>query len=97
MQKKLPNVDFFVPNPGFIVEFDESQHFTKPREKALSNYPDTLNLGFDRSKWNNLWIGLNKKDKDTPYRDEQRALYDTLRDFAPIMLDLKPTIRLFAG
>ncbi|MBM4333384.1 MAG: hypothetical protein FJ117_19555 [Deltaproteobacteria bacterium] len=26
----LSRCDFFVPNPGFIVEFDESQHFTSP-------------------------------------------------------------------
>jgi len=28
----LPDVDSFVINPGFIVEFDESQNFTKPGE-----------------------------------------------------------------
>lgn len=95
--KRLPNVDFFVPKPGFIVEFDESQHFTKLREISLSDYPDTLNLGFDKSKWKDLCINLNKKDNDPPYRDEQRAWYDTLRDFAPSILKIKPTIRLYAS
>jgi len=28
----LHRCDFFVQNPGFIVEFDESQHFTLPRK-----------------------------------------------------------------
>ena len=28
-------VDFYVPEPGFIIEFDESQHFTAPRKKTL--------------------------------------------------------------
>ncbi len=35
----LPPCDYFVPQPGFIVEFDESQHFTGPRQIALSLYP----------------------------------------------------------
>ncbi len=95
--KKLPNVDYFVKNPGFILEFDESQHFTKPRNIALNKYPDNLKLGFDKSKWENLSTKLDKKDNDPPFRDEQRAWYDTLRDFAPVFLDIKPTIRLFAS
>lgn len=95
--KKLPNVDFFIPEPGFIVEFDESQHFTKPREIALTRYPDALTLGFDKSKWINLCAKLDKKDNDPAYRDEQRAWYDSLRDFAPSILEIKPTIRLYAS
>jgi len=94
--KMLYSVDFFIPNPGFIVEFDESQHFSEPRGIALSNYPAKLQLGFDKSKWENLCHTLKKNDNDPPYRDEQRAWYDTLRDFAPSILNLKPTIRLFA-
>ncbi len=94
--KKLPNVDFFVVNPGFIVEFDESQHFTKPREISLNNYPDDLKLGFDKQKWIKLCEDLHKKDNNPLYRDEQRAWYDTMRDFSPFILNLKPTIRLFA-
>ena len=95
--KKLPNVDFFIPEPGFIVEFDESQHFTKPREIALSCYSDELPLGFNKDKWVNLCGTLNKKDNDPAYRDEQRAWYDSLRDFAPGILKINPTIRLYAS
>lgn len=95
--KKLPNIDFFIPEPGFIVEFDESQHFTKPREITLSGYSDALTLGFSKSKWINLCATLNKKDNDPAYRDEQRAWYDSLRDFAPSILKIKPTIRLYAS
>ena len=95
--KKLPNVDFFIPVPGFIVEFDESQHFTKPREIALSCYSDALTPGFNKTKWVNLCATLNKKDNDPAYRDEQRAWYDSLRDFAPGILKIKPTIRLYAS
>ncbi len=94
--KTLPNCDFFVPNPGFIVEFDESQHFTEPRRIALKNYPENLELGFDKEKWIALCKRIKAKDSDPPYRDEQRAWYDTLRDFLPTIKGLKPTVRLFA-
>ena len=95
--KKLPNVDFFVPNPSLIVEFDESQHFTKPRYITLDNYTDTLSLGFDKAKWKTICNKLDRIDNNPIYRDEQRAWYDTLRDFAPSFLGLIPTKRLFAS
>ncbi|HPU23972.1 MAG TPA: hypothetical protein PL149_07445 [Candidatus Kapabacteria bacterium] len=41
-------------------------------------------------------MGFNAKDNDPIYRDEQRAWYDTLRDFLPAIKGLKPTVRLFA-
>ncbi|MBF0473492.1 MAG: hypothetical protein HQK91_14805 [Nitrospirae bacterium] len=31
-KKTLSNVDFFVHSPKMIVEFDESQHFTIPKQ-----------------------------------------------------------------
>lgn len=92
----LPPVDYYVPYPGFIVEFDESQHFTLARKISLERYPEELKLGFDRYKWIELCNIINAKDNDPPYRDEQRAWYDTLRDFLPTVLDLKPTVRLYA-
>lgn len=91
--KKLPNVDYFVVNPGFIVEFDESQHFTKPREITLKSYPEKLKLGFNKDIWIKRCIQLHRKDNDPPYRDEQRAWYDTLRDFSSLYLDM-PIIRM---
>ncbi len=95
--RKLPNVDFFIPSHGLILEFDESQHFTTPRETTLCNYPDQIELGFDRDRWIRLCRKLQKRDNDPPYRDEQRAWYDTMRDFAPHILGLNPTVRLFAA
>jgi len=92
----LPRCDFFVPNPGFNVEFDEPQHFTACRKIALSKYPERLELGFDREKWIKLCEKIDAKDNDPPYRDEQRAWYDTLRDFIPTVKGLKPTIRMFS-
>ena len=92
----LPNCDFFVPNPGFIVEFDESQHFTLARKITLEKYPADLKLGFNREKWIRLCKKINAKDNNPAYRDEQRAWYDTLRDFLPAILGLKPTVRIFA-
>jgi len=49
--------DFFVPepSPGFILEYDESQHFTRPRELTLLLYPD-VPLRFSRDRWVSLCI-----------------------------------------
>lgn len=71
--KKLPRVDFFIPNEKIVIEFDESQHFTEPREIALSLYPKKEQYGFSIERWRKLCQELNKRDNDPPYRDEQRA------------------------
>ncbi|MGA2444886.1 MAG: hypothetical protein ABSG50_05570 [Opitutaceae bacterium] len=94
---KLPPVDFFLKSVGLVVEFDEAQHFTKPRAIALKRYPETLGLGFSREQWIRLSVTLDRHDNSPPYRDEQRAWYDTLRDFAPACLNLQPIVRLYAG
>ena len=94
--KTLPPCDYWVPDPGFIVEFDESQHFTNPRKLALSAYPGDQPLGFSREHWVKLCEQHDAKDNDPPYRDEQRAWYDTLRDLAPPLHGCRPTVRLHA-
>jgi hypothetical protein len=93
--KKLPRVDFFIPNQKLIIEFDESQHFTKPREITLSLYPQE-EYGFSVDRWRTLCQDLSKRDNDPPYRDEQRAWYDTLRDFTPFLWKAGKTVRLFS-
>lgn len=94
--KKISGCDFYVPNPGFILEFDESQHFTTPRKIALQNYPLDLEVGFSKESWIKKCEVLNRKDNDPVFRDEQRAWYDTLRDFLPALKGLNPSIRIFA-
>ena len=89
--------DFFVPDAGFIVEFDETQHFTIPRKISFQNYPHNLELGFSSAKWIALCDKHDSKDNDPPDRDEQRAWYDTLRDFLPEIKGLKPTVRLYSN
>lgn len=94
--KRLPRVDFYIPNEKIIIEFDESQHFTEPRGIALGLYPRTSQYAFSVDRWRNLCRDLNKRDNDPPYRDEQRAWYDTLRDFAPQLWNTGKTIRLYS-
>ncbi len=94
---RLPNVDFFIPNPGFVLEFDESQHFSDCRRLALENYPDNLEVEFDRQLWIQLCKNIQAKDNDPLDRDERRAWYDTLRDFLPTVKGLSPTVRLYAA
>ncbi len=93
----LPNVDFFVPDPGFILEFDESQHFSLARKIAIENYPADLTVGFSLNRWISLCVEIAARDEEPPFRDEQRAWYDTLRDFVPAFEHLRPTVRLYAG
>lgn len=95
--KALSRSDFFVRDPGFLVEFDESQHFTELRHVALRHYPSDLSFGFDLREWMTRCRKLHKTDNDPPFRDEQRAWYDTLRDFAPHVRGMLPTLRLYAG
>ncbi len=94
---QLSEVDYYVPTPGFVLEFDESQHFTAPRKVSLERYPGELRSRFNRGKWIQLCESIDQSDNDPPYRDEQRAWYDTLRDFLPTIFDLQPTVRLYAG
>ena len=92
----LAGCDYWVPDPGFIVEFDESQHFTSPRKRALSVYADTAPLGFSAERWTELCGHHDARDNHPRYRDEQRAWYDTLRDLVPSIMGLQPTVRLYA-
>ena len=94
--KKLSKCDFYIPNPGFIVEFDESQHFTIPRKITLELYPQMLSLGYDKYRWISMCEEINSKDYDPIFRDEQRAWYDTLKDFLPTILGLNPTVRVYS-
>lgn len=87
--------DYWVPDPGFIVEFDERQHFTSPRKLALAMYADRHALGFSAERWMELCEQHDARDINPPYRDEQRAWYDTLRDLVPLVEGLKPTVRLY--
>ncbi len=91
----LHRCDLYIPGHGFVVEFDESQHFTAAREKSLEKYPADLKLGFNKKKWIQLCYKIDAKDNDPRFRDEQRAWYDTLRDFLPLIKGFKPTIRIY--
>lgn len=96
VKARYVDVDYFIPNPGFILEFDESQHFTKPRKIALERYSDNHDFGFPVARWIQLCKDLDKHDNDPPFRDEQRAWYDTIRDFLPVIMNLQPTIRVYS-
>ena len=72
--------DFFVPAERLVIEYDERQHFTMQRAKSLELYPPDLALGFDRQEWLTACSTIRATDPMPPYRDEQRAFYDSLRD-----------------
>jgi hypothetical protein len=100
--KTLQRCDLFLPTRGTVVELDERQHFSEPRAVALQNYPQSLVVGFDKLGYIRRCQKLKQKDNDPkyPYRDEQRAWYDTLRDFLPVLLPTQvtsPTVRVPLG
>jgi hypothetical protein len=94
---QVPPCDYYVSDPPFVLEFDESQHFTLPRLAALSLYPTHLKLGFPLLRWQELCRELNAVDNDPLDRDERRAWYDTLRDLVPLVHGFRPTVRLYAA
>ena len=94
---QMPPCDYFIADPPFIVEFDENQHFSRPRLVALANYPEQIAVGFSIARWQDLCREIDAVD-DTPVdRDERRAWYDTLRDLLPLVHGFKPTVRLYSA
>ena len=96
-QNNLGKCDIFIPGELRIIELDERQHFSALRAVSLENYPTELKTAFDRDEYAIFCKILNSKDDDKkkPYRDEQRAWFDTLRDFMPLINDkFKPIIRV---
>jgi hypothetical protein len=93
-QKTLQRCDCFATGHNMIIEMDEAQHFTYPRYLSLQKYPENLKTGFDRKRYAQLCKIKNVKDNNPHFRDEQRAWYDTLRDFLPFIIGFKPTIRI---
>lgn len=76
--------DFCAPKEQLIVEYDERQHFTLQRAKVLELYPPDISLGFDRKEWITACLSIKAVDSNPPYRDEQRAYYDALRDILAV-------------
>ena len=91
----VPPCDFYVSGPPFILEFDESQHFSRLRLVCLSLYPLDFTAGFPISRWKELCQVIDAQDDEPPDRDERRAWYDTLRDLVPTLHGFQPTVRLY--
>ena len=93
---QVPPCDYFISDPPFIVEFDESQHFSQARLVTLANYPEKFIVGFSRRRWLELCRKINAEDHQPFDRDERRAWYDSLRDLVPSLYGYQPTVRLYA-
>lgn len=87
--------DLFIPKLNLPIEFDERQHFTPLRAVSLRNYPVNARLGFSREKWIRLSDEIRAGDNSPMYRDEQRALYDSIRDLMAPEIGLSPVVRVF--
>lgn len=93
----MPPCDFYVADPPFILEFDESQHFSRARLITLELYPETAKVGFPVERWRELCRAIAAVDDEPFDRDERRAWYDTLRDWLPGLHGFGPTARIYAG
>jgi len=60
-------VDFYIPDPGFVLECDESQHFTLPRKISLEKYPCNKEIGYIKDQWIAHCDELDKHDNDPPF------------------------------
>lgn len=76
--------DIVVHSECIIIEYDERQHFTMPRALALQEYPADFIPDFNVEEWIRHCHTIRATDNDPPYRDEQRAFYDSVRDIAAI-------------
>ena len=94
----LHNCDVYVVENDFVIEIDEVQHFSEARHISLMNYPSNLKLKYDIGYWIDLCGKYNACDNHPIYRDEQRAWYDTLRDFLPLIdKSFQSTLRICVG
>ncbi len=81
--KGLNPSDLYIPKKKILIETDEVQHFTAARFFALKNYPRSFELAYNIKVYRQMCKEINAKDGNPEYRDEQRAWYDTIRDFLP--------------
>ncbi len=75
-----PKCDYVIEDKKIIIEYDERQHFTEARRRALAAYPKDVPFCFSIPQWMEYCAKLNRHDNDPVYRDEQRAYYEAVRD-----------------
>jgi len=94
----LQRCDVYIPSRKIVIETDETQHFTYPRYIALANYPRSVSIGYDLDWYMQACKSKRAVDNDPEYRDEQRAWYDTIRDFLPMIAkEVHKTVRVPLG
>ncbi len=73
--------DYVFRNRKLIIEYDEKQHFSEPRALTFSLYPEIF-LHFDKEIYKKLCEDTKNTTGSgkTPFRLEQRAYYDSLKD-----------------
>jgi hypothetical protein len=106
-RSRLLKCDAYLAAPlNCFFEFDEYQHFSTARLKALELYPHDLELGFSVQEYKNYC--LKHRDRADKYRHKlrkadfnfeggrtaQRAYLDCFHDILPLLHGLNPTIRI---
>ena len=85
-----------LPNPTSKAGEPPHRGLVRHTNAGQNRRPDEQPLGFSAARWSGLCEHHDAEDNHPPYRDEQRAWYDTLRDLVPPHEKLHPTVRLYA-
>lgn len=83
--RMLNQSDLYIPTEKILIETDEKQHFSEARVIALENYPKDFQFDYDSKLYKSKCSLLQAKSSNSKHREEQRAWYDTIRDFLPML------------
>ena len=96
-----PNPDIAFEARGWLVEYDEQQHFTSDRLATLDRYPAGVDVAYDIERYRDMAGRLRtradryraaKPSVDFPFpggRRSQRAYFDAVRDLVAPFFGLR--------
>jgi hypothetical protein len=98
-KKTLFDSDLYIPSEKILIETDELQHFSEARLVALNKYPEGFECEYNFKAYKRMCEKVNSKGLSRKKRNVQRAWYDTIRDFLPVICPdkVKNVVRIPLG
>lgn len=98
-KKTLFDSDLYIPSEKILIETDELQHFSEARLVALNKYPEGFECEYNFKAYKRMCEKVNSKGLSRKKRNVQRAWYDTIRDFLPVICSdkVKKVVRIPLG
>ena len=98
-RKTLYDSDLYIPSEKILIETDELQHFFVFCRIALNNYPEGFVCGYNFKAYKQMCEKINSNSPSRQNRNVQRAWYDTIRDFLPMICPdkVKNVVRIPLG